>query len=84
MNTFDALTINIYKMPESGDQVLFADGSRWLLKQRDGRNWGLYDAENGHLHSAIGLHASMVELCASTNAQADFVQRTVLVERSIR
>lgn len=75
--TFDAQTINIYKMPEQGDQVLFADKSLWTIKQREQMKWGLY-AENNIRHSAIGLHASMIEFCAAINAQAEFIRLIAL------
>lgn len=81
VNTFDASTLSIYKSPGSGDQVRFADGSVWVLKQRTGLKWGLYDEESDVLHSAVGLHSGMVELCASINSQDDFLKR--LLRRAI-
>jgi hypothetical protein len=80
IQTFDATAINIYKMPGQGDKVRFADDSIWTIKMREGMKWGLY-ADNNVLHSAIGLWASMNDFCSSINAQADFVARTVLMER---
>lgn len=88
VNTFDAGEISIYKSPCYGDRVRFADGSVWTLEQRTGMKWGLYDNGNGVLHSAIGLHAGVVDLCASINSQdrflKDLMKRSTAAESVLR
>lgn len=78
VSTFDATTINIYKSPEQGDQVKFADGSIWTIKQREQMSWGLYTDDN-YLHSAVGLHRGMIDFCASINEQGRFLSDLLAV-----
>lgn len=73
-NTYNAATINIYQMPESGATVIFSDGSKWTMKQNGRFEWGLYDTENSVLHSAVGSHCGMVEFCAAINQQDQFLK----------
>lgn len=65
MAILNSKTINIYQMPESGDQVIMPDGSSWTLKQREAHKWGLYDKDNNR--HEVGLFESMNALCGELN-----------------